>query len=693
MELESGERRYKNNEEEKDVFIQVDPGNVRRKLFQEEAMDSNELYSSLNENNEPLPSRHVNKERLNINKKQIKTNEQSHQVDILVISQCKDGNIFHQLKARTRFVCDNTINFFHSYPDCALNLCCSKSYDLIFLDLNGNNLEYMIKLSSAIRVSTVNQETPIVALRQIGSLKEDYWRKFGISDIVYGALYSGVVDKIINKWLAWKFKLDQNGCDTGNNATSAMIKDGEEKGKSFQKHAMHSGDLGLTRQGWSNTSCSPSPVCDSTDQIASYTSSGSPNSNLTVQIHYTTTNYNEQNAIQANPSFVSGGSSNSIASSSSCSYLSASNPVTTKTVDTQVEGTARPTYPTQSDINPYNSSNFANSNNSSKANSSWNMIQQILDLHQSGQKASDYKAKHTAIVATSDAPSTTLPKQIAACQSTAAMCQPGIKSYNVPHSILPAPIIPPNTSYMINGTPGTSNMKIALIPDEYAKHSSKERERRERIKDSTNELRKLLPKQLVNGKKQDMATVLELTVHYLQAVHNHIPTVIQQQLFQSLLVCRETIGKRKRRNIDSSPNAATFNRKHQRLQSSSLMHGCHVGPYPGPAYLPQMLQGNSQQPSSYFPSFCHPIISSSYFGSLTPGPSLSPYRPGMNNQMSAHLPTQAEHDIHPKSQFYNEASTSQSSVPHYYSVPLTSRNPTSNGTQKDVGHQNFKQTF
>ena len=38
--------------------------------------------------------------------------------------------------------------------------------------------------------------------------------------------------------------------------------------------------------------------------------------------------------------------------------------------------------------------------------------------------------------------------------------------------------MPQNTGYMVSGTPETGNMKLSLIPDEYAKHSNKERERR-----------------------------------------------------------------------------------------------------------------------------------------------------------------------------------------------------------------------
>lgn len=42
----------------------------------------------------------------------------------------------------------------------------------------------------------------------------------------------------------------------------------------------------------------------------------------------------------------------------------------------------------------------------------------------------------------------------------------------------PTQAIPQNVGYVVSGTPEEGNMKLSLIPDEDAKHSSKERERR-----------------------------------------------------------------------------------------------------------------------------------------------------------------------------------------------------------------------
>lgn len=83
--------------------------------------------------------------------------------------------------------------------------------------------------------------------------------------------------------------------------------------------------------------------------------------------------------------------------------------------------------------------------------------------------------------ASSENSSTPATAKTTAAQPVATLYQPATQPYvrnYTEHSLYTPPVIPPNTAYMINGTPGTSNMRISLIPDEYAKHSNKERERR-----------------------------------------------------------------------------------------------------------------------------------------------------------------------------------------------------------------------
>ncbi len=103
-----------------------------------------------------------------------------------------------------------------------------------------------------------------------------------------------------------------------------------------------------------------------------------------------------------------------------------------------------------------------------------------------------------------------------------------------------------------------------------------------------------------------------------------------------------------------------------------------------------MIQCNSQQPSSigYCPSIYHPMISNSYYGALTPAPSPTPFGAGVG-QMAPHIQvsSQIEHDMHTRSQFYNDAPTSQNAVPYYLSASSSSRDTASNGIQKEASHQ------
>ncbi|XP_046360991.1 uncharacterized protein LOC124138403 isoform X2 [Haliotis rufescens] len=61
-----------------------------------------------------------------------------------------------------------------------------------------------------------------------------------------------------------------------------------------------------------------------------------------------------------------------------------------------------------------------------------------------------------------------------------------------------------------------------------ADHTTKEKLRRERIKDSCDQLRVLLP--YIRGRKTDMASILEMTVDYLKIVNAAIPADFQNQV-------------------------------------------------------------------------------------------------------------------------------------------------------------------
>ncbi|GFR98523.1 spermatogenesis-and oogenesis-specific basic helix-loop-helix-containing protein 2 [Elysia marginata] len=63
-------------------------------------------------------------------------------------------------------------------------------------------------------------------------------------------------------------------------------------------------------------------------------------------------------------------------------------------------------------------------------------------------------------------------------------------------------------------------------------HANKEKQRRVRIKDSCDQLRKLLP--YVRGRKTDMASILEMTVDYLQIVNASLPAEFQTKVIEML---------------------------------------------------------------------------------------------------------------------------------------------------------------
>ncbi|XP_041370772.1 uncharacterized protein LOC121384440 isoform X2 [Gigantopelta aegis] len=65
-----------------------------------------------------------------------------------------------------------------------------------------------------------------------------------------------------------------------------------------------------------------------------------------------------------------------------------------------------------------------------------------------------------------------------------------------------------------------------------ADHTTKEKVRRERIKDSCDQLRVLLP--YIRGRKTDMASILEMTVDYLKIVNTALPQDFQNQVINIL---------------------------------------------------------------------------------------------------------------------------------------------------------------
>ncbi|KAM9039003.1 spermatogenesis- and oogenesis-specific basic helix-loop-helix-containing protein 2 [Sarcophilus harrisii] len=94
----------------------------------------------------------------------------------------------------------------------------------------------------------------------------------------------------------------------------------------------------------------------------------------------------------------------------------------------------------------------------------------------------------------------------------------------------------PHSSNSLGDNPGVGqktslsdsrkNKKISLL------HSSKEKLRRERIKDCCEQLRTLLP--YIKGRKNDAASILEATVDYVKCIRERIPPAIMVQITKML---------------------------------------------------------------------------------------------------------------------------------------------------------------
>ncbi|XP_067057051.1 uncharacterized protein [Acropora muricata] len=105
-------------------------------------------------------------------------------------------------------------------------------------------------------------------------------------------------------------------------------------------------------------------------------------------------------------------------------------------------------------------------------------------------------------------------------------------------------------AYMISGALGSKDMKITLLHEDMSKHSSKERIRRERIKDSCDQLRFLLPS--VAGKKSDMASILEMTVKYVRMVKERLPPPVLQEISDNIIDTSPVLPRKRSRDTSGS---------------------------------------------------------------------------------------------------------------------------------------------
>ncbi|XP_065068366.1 uncharacterized protein LOC135693736 [Rhopilema esculentum] len=674
MELSTSQQPGQENDKNDDAFVKVEQSGVKRKLFQEDGTENNEgfqEYSAADTCGQSSQNWEKDAKENGKRENKIFGKEKKGDMAILLISSCKNACLMRLIEDQAMFYCDNPeVN--HCFPDTACRIASVKTFVLIIIDLNVDYVDSLLKISLAIRSSAyANQATPIVALKHAVSYKisEELWKKYGISEIVYGPLYQSTIERICERYLNQVAKRDLPGedkCPKNSNLTSSAKQD--DLRASMSKTIEANGPKSIWNSGRIG---SPIPACDSTDQLTPYCESGSSDVNIQVQLDEETRYVDEKSpSVQTCSAYLTTGQN---------SY--ATNCVAPLSVSANGRQAA-----SDCPMNNSYSTNQADTNGPKSNSAGWNVIQQILDLHQNAQKDIEHKSKSTTQSAETSSVQTVKPvmsQQSIGIYPLVSQNASVIRSYPA-HSLFTAPALTQNAGYMINGTPGTSSMKLSLIPDEYTKHSNKERERRERIKDSCDELRKILPKQLLSGRRQDMATVLEMTVYYLKVVQDHIPAVIHQQLYQNFVTYNDWKTRRKRKGPEITPAMPSMlQTKYQRMPATTTIttasNGCYNGNYTNP-YMSQMIPTTTYQQSNfgYFSSMYH---------SLVPNPYHTPATQTVYG--SASLPS-LDHVMHLRSQYYNEAVPSQNGIPCYIAVTSSSRDIGNSSLQRtDAGKSQF----
>ncbi|KAH9518410.1 Tubulin polyglutamylase ttll13p [Bulinus truncatus] len=112
-----------------------------------------------------------------------------------------------------------------------------------------------------------------------------------------------------------------------------------------------------------------------------------------------------------------------------------------------------------------------------------------------------------------------------------------------------------------------------------AEHANKEKQRRERIKDSCDQLRVLLP--YVRGRKTDMASILEMTVDYLRIITAALPQDFQSQIINIMSngsTHLETLGETAARKTNSGQMSQMYSPpvKQPRPKASDKKSSTHI---------------------------------------------------------------------------------------------------------------------
>ena len=145
-----------------------------------------------------------------------------------------------------------------------------------------------------------------------------------------------------------------------------------------------------------------------------------------------------------------------------------------------------------------------------------------------------------------------------------------------PQMMGPPPPAPSDLPYMVNGFPAgpQADMRLsAMITDPTNKHSTKEKMRRERIKDCCENLRNMLPKPANCARKIDMATVLELTVAYVKIFQERSSAGVKDEcaeMFHSSF--QQIMGKRQLPEEEKEPASGSGKQPKAKSQKKDPLH-------------------------------------------------------------------------------------------------------------------------
>ncbi|XP_068724415.1 uncharacterized protein [Montipora capricornis] len=450
-----------------------------------------------------------------------------------------------------------------------ISICTQETFLLIFLEMSSV-LGHAQKLCSTIRYnpSSLNRTVAIIGIMEEGS-KDDF-SSYGLNDIIHLPMSEKTMNQVLLKWAGHKSceGMPLTPSSPEDRVTVAAVLKASETSKESKQPSTslpHYNNPGISpsiQQSCNSNSEGSSCVTESYkpsqlqlnqsvpfhqqsfNNVQGGTSNGIPISNrgfvsLTQNNHTTNDSGLGQSAhtqvtsnIAALQHFVHAGNSYQDQQPPSL-FLSRSAPehipVHSGLVPAHITSMVNPVYPPD---HPNQSYIY---HNQSVDPGKQNNVPHFLPTNTPSHYPSIQCPTSAGLISTNDAVSTSKPEQSPA--STQAPSESSSsKGVGSP-------------AYMISGALGSKDMKITLLHEDLSKHSSKERIRRERIKESCDQLRFLLPS--VAGKKSDMASILEMTVKYVQMVKERLPPPVLQEISDNIIDTSPVLP-RKRSNRDTS---------------------------------------------------------------------------------------------------------------------------------------------